>query len=80
MKRNLILAGLIILLVSLVAVTGCSKKDEKAEAVVVAHDCAGDCGMTNMTPEQTKEVDGKFYCTGCAKKLEKTDAHEGHSH
>ncbi len=80
MKRNLIVAGLLVLMISMVAVAGCGNKDEKADTVVVAHDCAGDCGMTKMTPEQTKEIDGKFYCTGCAKKLEAEDAHKGHNH
>lgn len=83
MKKTLILSGLLILLISLVAVAGCGDQDagtEEATKVAVTHDCAGDCGMTNMTPEQTKEIDGKFYCTGCAKKVEADDPHAGHSH
>ncbi len=84
MKRNLILSGLLILMVSLVAFAGCGEKDaEKVEAaaeVAVTHDCAGGCGMTKMPADKTTEVDGKFYCAGCAKKAEAGDSHEGHSH
>jgi hypothetical protein len=77
MKKNLILSGLLILLVSLVAVAGCGDKDaatdetakEAAADAVVLHDCEGDCGMTQMAAEHTKEIDGHFYCTGCAKKM-----------
>jgi len=76
MKKNLILSGLLILLVSLFAVAGCGDKDAgtddaaKAADAVVLHDCEGDCGMTQMAAEHTKEIDGHFYCTGCALKME----------
>jgi len=83
MKKNLILTGLLILLVSLVAVAGCGDKSadtDEAAKTIATHDCEGDWGMMNMTPEQTKEIDGKFYCTGCAKKVAADDAHKGHNH
>jgi hypothetical protein len=45
---------------------------------VAAHDCAGGCGMTNVPEDQLTEIDGKWYCAGCAKKA--ADEHEGHGH
>jgi len=39
------------------------------EAVAV-HDCAGTCGMTNVPEDQLTEIDGKWYCAGCAKKVQ----------
>lgn len=83
MKKKILLTGLFILLVSLVAVAGCGDQDagtEESAKTIVNHDCEGDCGMTNMKPEHTKEIDGKFYCTGCAKKLADSDEHKGHNH
>jgi hypothetical protein len=50
---------------------------------VATHDCAGGCGMTNWPEDQMTEIDGKWYCAGCAKKVQEThdhDGHEGHSH
>jgi glucose/arabinose dehydrogenase len=48
-----------------------------AEGVAV-HDCAGGCGMTNVPEDQLTEIDGKWYCAGCAKKVQ--ESHEGHGH
>jgi hypothetical protein len=45
---------------------------------VAAHDCAGGCGMTNVPEDQLTEIDGKWYCAGCAKKVQ--ESHEGHGH
>jgi formylmethanofuran dehydrogenase subunit E len=56
----------------------CAQK--KAEEPVVArHDCAGGCGMTDWPEDQMTEHDGKWYCKGCAVKLE-AEGHEGHDH
>ncbi len=43
---------------------------QDADAAQVA--CAGGCGM-DMAKSDAKEIDGKFYCAGCA-------AHAGHGH
>ncbi len=43
---------------------------ETATETVAVHDCAGGCGMTGMHEDQMTEIDGKFYCPGCAKKME----------
>ena len=48
-----------------------------AEGVAV-HDCAGGCGMTNVAEDQLTEIDGQWYCAGCAKKAQ--ESHEGHGH
>ncbi len=85
MKKMMILLSAVVLLVSLMAFTGCGEKpaDEgaaKADATVVAtHDCEGGCGMTDMPADKTTEIDGKFYCTGCAKHMQEEN-HEGHDH
>ena len=39
-----------------------------AEAVAV-HDCDGGCGMKAVPEDKMTEVDGKWYCEGCAKKI-----------
>ncbi len=85
MKKMMILLSALILLLSLVSFTGCGDQPAddgatKADATEVAtHDCDGGCGMTNMPADKTTEIDGKFYCTGCAKHMQEGD-HEGHSH
>jgi len=83
MKKMIILLSALVLLVSLVSFTGCGDKpadDAKADATVVAtHDCDGGCGMTNMPADKTTEIEGKFYCTGCAKHMQEGN-HEGHNH
>lgn len=43
---------------------------ETATETVAMHDCAGGCGMKAMPEDQMTEIDGKFYCGGCAKKME----------
>ena len=88
MKKLTLLLMATILLISMVAFTGCGDKPAEdaakdAEAPVVAtHDCDGGCGMKAMTADKTTEVDGKFYCAGCAAKVkvEEKDGHEGHNH
>ena len=92
-KGNLILLaaamGLMLLLV------GCSGGEESAETpaaeattqVAETHDCDGACGMTAVPVDKLTEVNGKYYCAGCANKAkaeaegEKADdEHKGHSH
>jgi hypothetical protein len=34
--------------------------------VAATHDCAGVCGMTNVPTDHMTEINGKFYCGGCA--------------
>lgn len=91
MKKLMLLLTATFLLLSLVAFTGCGDRPAEdaakdAEAPVVAtHDCDGGCGMKAMAADQTTEVDGKFYCAGCAAKAkgdhpEGHDSHEGHNH
>jgi hypothetical protein len=48
---------------------------------VTTHDCAGGCGMTAVPADQMTEIDGKYYCAGCAAKVkEGGDDHDGHDH
>jgi len=55
---------------------------ETPAAEVAVHDCDGGCGMTNVPVDKMTEVDGKFYCAGCAAKLEggEEEDHSGHDH
>ncbi len=87
MKKLMLLLTAAVLLMALVSFTGCGDKpaDEtkEAEAIQVAtHDCAGGCGMKDMPADKTTEVDGKFYCSGCATKAkgDHPSGHEGHNH
>ncbi len=47
---------------------------ETATETVAVHDCAGGCGMKAVPEDKMTEIDGKFYCAGCAKKVQA----EGH--
>jgi len=88
MKKLMLLLTAAFLLLSLVAFTGCGDKPAEDAAKdtdapqVATHDCDGGCGMKAMTAEQTTEVEGKFYCAGCAAKAKGDHAggHEGHNH
>jgi len=40
----------------------------EATETVAAHDCAGGCGMKAVPEADMTEVNGKWYCAGCAKK------------
>lgn len=51
-----------------------------AETQLAAHDCDGGCGMTNVPMAQLTEIDGKYYCAGCAKSLKSDEDHSGHNH
>lgn len=94
-KGNLILMALAMGLMLLLV--GCSGGEETAETpaaettteVAETHDCEGACGMTAVPADKLTEVNGKFYCAGCAGKAkaeaeaegeEAHDEHEGHSH
>lgn len=82
MKKLIIILSALVLMLSLVAVAGCGDNaatEEAAETVVATHDCDGGCGMTDMAADKTTEIDGKFYCAGCAKHMQE-GSHEGHSH
>jgi len=48
-----------------------------ATDVAAAHDCAGGCGMTAVPEAQMTEIDGKWYCAGCAKGLKHGAHHPG---
>lgn len=56
-----------------------STSEAQDEVQVVKHDCAGDCGMKDVPVDQLTEIDGKFYCAGCAKSVMEED-HTGHDH
>lgn len=54
---------------------------ENLTEALAVHDCAGDCGMTNVPEDQLTEVAGKWYCAGCALKAQEADEdHSGHDH
>lgn len=89
MSRKIALLFLAAVLVVVPALTGCgggeteqSAAETQAEpaATVATHDCDGACGMTSVPEDQLTEVDGKWYCAGCAPKDETTDEHAGHDH
>ena len=52
------------------AETATEAATETATETVAVHDCAGGCGMTGMPEDKMTEIEGKFYCAGCAKKME----------
>lgn len=47
----------------------------EAATTVATHDCDGGCGMTDVPVDKMTEIDGKFYCAGCAKKAEAKSDH-----
>lgn len=49
-----------------------------ADVQVATHDCDGGCGMTAVPVDKMTVVDGKYYCAGCAAKLETED--QAHDH
>ena len=96
-KGNLVLMALAIGL--MLVVVGCSSGDKEAtEAATEAatesgtevaetHDCDGPCPMKDVAMDHLTEIDGKFYCAGCAVKAKAEaeagkaeDSHEGHNH
>jgi hypothetical protein len=50
---------------------------ETATETVAVHDCAGGCGMKAVPEDKMTEIDGKFYCAGCAKKVQAEGHGEG---
>jgi len=53
---------------------------ETATETAAVHDCAGGCGMTAVPESEMTEIDGKWYCAGCAKKIQEEKEHAGHDH
>ena len=51
---------------------------ESATEAVAVHDCAGGCGMKAVPEDQMTEIDGNWYCAGCAKKVQTEEEPEGH--
>ncbi len=92
MKKGILMALVVVsgLLLLLVGCNGGDKEAanppvEESAQVSETHDCDGGCGMTNMPALKTTEIDGKYYCAGCAAKLkakadEEKSGHEGHGH
>lgn len=52
-------------------------EDHPAAEAVAGHDCAGGCGMKNWPEDQMTEINGKWYCAGCAKKAQTEDESQG---
>lgn len=52
------------------AETATEAATETATETVAMHDCAGGCGMKAVPEDKMTEIEGKFYCSGCAKKME----------
>jgi hypothetical protein len=93
MSRKPFLILLAALLILMPALTGCGggeseeaatteqaapAAEETAPAATVAtHDCDGGCGMTAVPEDQLTEIDGKWYCAGCAAKAAKSTDHSG---
>ncbi|MEN8006149.1 MAG: hypothetical protein ABFS42_04000 [Candidatus Krumholzibacteriota bacterium] len=51
---------------------------ETTTEMVAAHDCAGECGMKAVPEDQMVEIEGKWYCGGCAKHMQTEGEAEGH--
>ena len=83
--RKLLIFLAVVLFALPLALAGCGESEQaasEADAVekVATHDCAGGCGMKDVAVDQLTEVDGKFYCAGCAPKVDKEEDHSGHDH
>jgi hypothetical protein len=85
--RSILATGLIALLMMVPLLTGCGGGEEEAATAetpeaaaesVATHDCAGACGMTAVPEDQLTEIDGKWYCAGCAAKAKEGGADSGH--
>ncbi len=62
----------------------CAQKKANEE-VIARHDCEGGCGMTDWPEDKMSQIDGKWYCKGCADKMQDDhghdhDDHDGHDH
>jgi len=42
------------------------------------HDCDGGCGMKDVPANQLTEVNGKYYCQGCLKKMNTDQGGDSH--
>lgn len=77
MKKSLLIATVLLMAWAL---AGCGQKEAANETAtqkatdavetVQTHDCDGGCGMTNVPMDKLTEVNGKYYCAGCAKKAQ----------
>ena len=56
----------------------CAEK-KAGEAVTARHDCAGGCGMMDWPEDQMTQIDGQWYCKGCAANLQGGESHD-HDH
>jgi hypothetical protein len=90
-KNLAVLASLLLALALAVGCGGGGGDEQAAEAEqaapaaeateVALHDCDGDCGMKDVPVDKMTVVDGKYYCAGCAKKVEGGGHdHDGHDH
>lgn len=43
--------------------------DEAGTQLAAAHDCDGGCGMTAVPMDKLTQINGKYYCQGCAAKV-----------
>lgn len=59
------------------AVPAADSTAAKATDVAAVHDCAGGCGMTAVPEAQMTQIDGKWYCAGCAKGMQQGAHHPG---
>lgn len=57
----------------------CAEK-KAGETVTARHDCAGGCGMKDWPEDQMTQIEGQWYCKGCAANLEGGDADHDHDH
>lgn len=91
-KEHLLTLAACVLLLGIAACGGGEEKPtaeqpaaESATQVAETHDCDGGCGMTEVPMDKLTEINGKYYCAGCAAKAkeeagEDGESHEGHDH
>ncbi len=83
----IVLAAALVLLLAVIGGCGGGQTDEAAtppatgDATQLAetHDCDGGCGMKAVPLDKLTEINGKFYCAGCAAKA-KTEESAEHPH
>jgi hypothetical protein len=51
--------------------------EHPAATAVATHDCDGGCGMTAVPEDQLTQIDGKWYCAACAKKVQEGQTGHG---
>lgn len=71
MTRRMLVTTTVLALVDFgaLALAGCGNKDAQAQT------CSA-CGMKDVPEAQLTEIDGKWYCAGCARKV--AADHPGH--